>query len=69
MLESRQNKTEGCWRNSAGQASSEEGMDRQDLSSGLETSVSSLAAGEVPEDWKVANIIPLFKKSYKDVKD
>jgi len=28
--------------------------------------VSSLATGEVPEDWRVANIVPLFKKGSRD---
>eukprot|EP00061_Rhincodon_typus_P012594 g38433.t1 len=28
--------------------------------------VSSLATGEVPEDWGVANVVPLFKKGNKD---
>eukprot|EP00061_Rhincodon_typus_P007860 g29967.t1 len=28
--------------------------------------VSSPATGEVPEDWQVANVVPLFKKGNKD---
>ena len=28
--------------------------------------VSSLAMGEVPEDWRVANVVPLFKKGRRD---
>eukprot|EP00061_Rhincodon_typus_P011316 g36241.t1 len=28
--------------------------------------VSSLATGEIPEDWRVANVIPLFKKANRD---
>ena len=28
--------------------------------------VSSLATGEVPEDWRIANVVPLFKKSSRD---
>jgi len=28
--------------------------------------VSSLASGEVPKDWKLANVVPLFKKGSKD---
>ena len=28
--------------------------------------VSFLAAGEVPEDWRVPNIVPLFKKGRRD---
>jgi len=28
--------------------------------------VSSLASGEVPEDWRIANVVPLFKKGRKD---
>jgi len=28
--------------------------------------VSSLATGKAPEDWRVANIVPLFKKGRRD---
>eukprot|EP00061_Rhincodon_typus_P008329 g30849.t1 len=28
--------------------------------------VSSLAIGEVPEDWRIANVVPLFKKDNRD---
>jgi len=28
--------------------------------------VSSLASGEVPEDWRIASVVPLFKKGSKD---
>eukprot|EP00061_Rhincodon_typus_P002191 g16843.t1 len=28
--------------------------------------VSSLATGEVPEDWRAANVVPLFKKGNRD---
>ena len=28
--------------------------------------VSSLATGEVPEDWRIANVVPLFKKDSKN---
>ena len=28
--------------------------------------VSSLDTGEVPEDWQIANVVPLFKKGSKD---
>eukprot|EP00061_Rhincodon_typus_P002820 g18548.t1 len=28
--------------------------------------VSSLATGEVPEDWRIANVVPLFKKGDRD---
>eukprot|EP00061_Rhincodon_typus_P005119 g24232.t1 len=28
--------------------------------------VSSPATGEVPEDWQVANVVPLFKKGNRD---
>ena len=28
--------------------------------------ISSLATGEVPEDWRIANVVPLFKKGIRD---
>eukprot|EP00061_Rhincodon_typus_P018373 g47525.t1 len=28
--------------------------------------VSSLATGEIPEDWRVANVVPVFKKGNRD---
>eukprot|EP00061_Rhincodon_typus_P005738 g25615.t1 len=28
--------------------------------------VSSLATGDVPKDWQVANVVPLFKKGNED---
>ncbi|WP_221627757.1 hypothetical protein, partial [Proteus mirabilis] len=28
--------------------------------------VSSIVTGEVPEDWRLANVVPLFKKGGKD---
>eukprot|EP00061_Rhincodon_typus_P002524 g17785.t1 len=28
--------------------------------------VSSLATGEVPEDWRIANVVPVFKKCNRD---
>eukprot|EP00061_Rhincodon_typus_P007373 g29014.t1 len=31
-----------------------------------EVFVSSIATGEVPEDWRLANIVPLFKKGGKE---
>ena len=31
-----------------------------------ETFASSLSTGEVPEDWRMANVVPLFKKDNKD---
>eukprot|EP00061_Rhincodon_typus_P009395 g32871.t1 len=32
----------------------------------LDTFANSLAPGKVPEDWKMASVIPLFKKGNKD---
>ena len=40
---------------------------REEIAEALaKISVSSLATGKVPEDWRVANIVPLFKKDRRD---
>ena len=40
---------------------------REDIAGALrEIFVSSLATGEVPEDWRIANVVPLFKKGSKN---
>eukprot|EP00061_Rhincodon_typus_P006990 g28209.t1 len=40
---------------------------RQEIADALtKIFVSSLATGEVPLDWQVANVVPLFKKGSRD---